>query len=109
MGREISREETQQELERAVKDFDWIGEFLGKKRAEFLDMYRVLHAQLREGDKLKIEVCKSSCRVGYGSEKCEPWFAILLYKSNGDKESPYRIHPDGTTFSTYPSGLLYSD
>ena len=53
---EITRKQAEGELAKAVSSFDWTQLTPGGEK--FLDTYRTLHAQLRKGDKLKINVRK---------------------------------------------------
>jgi len=76
----VSRQQVERELEKAINTFDW-SRFLGNQKSKLLDSYIALSAQLREGDKLKVEVKEGQ------SENYEnyPVFAIVLYPK-GKKE-----------------------
>ncbi|MCK5449435.1 hypothetical protein KAI32_01065 [Candidatus Pacearchaeota archaeon] len=60
MERHISQDQARKELERIVNDSDSIEESLGNGFLKdcFLLNYRILHAQLKDGDKLKMEFKK---------------------------------------------------
>jgi len=101
MGQEISRKEAEQTLEKAVADFDWIGEFLGAGKEEFLQKYMALHDQLRKGDELIIKIRKSQQTYLFH----EPDFRIILI--SGENEAMvYSMSPDGSTVE-YLDNLLY--
>jgi len=53
---EITRKQAESALAKAVKAFDWTQ--IIPDGNNFLDRYRTLHAQLRKGDKLKINARK---------------------------------------------------
>lgn len=100
MKREISRKEAEQALEKAVKEFDWTREFLGDYKEGFLNMYRILHAQLRKGDKLIIKIRKFQTYLFH-----EPDFRIVLI-SGENEQMVYSMSPDGSIVEN-PGNLLY--
>ena len=100
MSLRISQRKAEQTLEKAVKDFDWIGEFLGAGKEEFLQKYMALHAQLRKGDELIIKIRKSQTYLFH-----EPDFRIILI-SGENEVMVYSMSPDGSTVE-YLDNLLY--
>ncbi len=88
---EISEKEARKRLEATVKNVDWIAHFLGNEPQQryFLEVYRGLHAQLHEGDRLEIELSLYSYPGRYGSEIPTAGFKIILYTKNGKREIVY--------------------
>ena len=94
MPQEISRADAESRLANAISNFDWAKEFLGDKNG-LLDNYRALHAQLREGDRLSIEVDSTTYYGRYGVEVKYPVFNIALYKKGqAGKEVVYSFSDD---------------
>ncbi len=83
MPRELSREEAEGRLSEVVTKFDWAGEFLGNHKDDFLRTYRALHAQLREGDKLEIEIEIDRHENTRCSTISYPIFKIVLHRPSG--------------------------
>ena len=106
MKREISRKKAEQDLEKAVADFDLVGEFLGGAKQGFLNMYRKLHAQLREGDELKIKIHKSRSDVDHKSVSYEPNFDIVLISKGIEQKIVYSIGLTGEKVIS-PGHYLY--
>lgn len=95
---EISEEEARGRLEDTVKDVNWITHFLGNetKQRDFLEVYRGLHAQLHEGDRLEIELNLYSYPGRYALKIPTANFKIILCPRNGKKEIVYsRDHTGG--------------
>lgn len=88
---EISKEEAQKRLEATVKNANWIAHFLGNEtqQQDFLEVYRGLHAQLREGDRLEIELGLYSHSGKYALEIPTANFKIILHPKNGKGEIVY--------------------
>jgi hypothetical protein len=108
MSSEISIKKANKTLEKAVNKYDWATEFLGEDKKEiFLDRYRAFHAQLKPGDELKIEVNKLYTEKN-GARIFEPWFKIVLYKTNGSRENVFGIDTEGNILLNKLLGL-YSD
>ena len=105
---EIPKEEARKRLEDSVKNVDWITHFLGDKSRQesFLDVYRGLHSQLREGDSLEIEVW-AHMRDGQYKEIPTATFKITLKRKDGKKDVIYTRDADGSGIGG--GHLLYRD
>jgi hypothetical protein len=92
---EISEKEARKRLEATVKNVNWITHFLGNEtqRRDFLEVYRGLHAQLHEGDRLEIELNLYSYPGRDALEIPTANFKIILYPRNGKKEIVYSRDP----------------
>ena len=88
---EISEKEARKRLEATVENVDWITHFLGNetKQQDFLEVYRGLHAQLREGDRLEIELGLYSHPGIHALEIPTANFKIILCTKNGKREIVY--------------------
>ena len=110
---EISKEEARKRLEDSVKNIDWIAHFLGDetKQQNFLDVYRGLHAQLREGDRLEIHVYLKH-HIGkisvISTVDVIPTvdFGIALHTKKGEEKEVYRRD---FSFKSVSSKVLYKD
>lgn len=109
MEREISEAEARQRLEEAVKKGDLITHFLGdqSRQNSFLRVYRGLHSQLHEGDKLEIEFNLTTFRRHGIEEEPSARFRIVLINQEGKKYFVYSIDRDGSGFGDRP--LLYDE
>ncbi|MBU2616680.1 MAG: hypothetical protein KKB79_01725 [Nanoarchaeota archaeon] len=101
---EISLEDARQRLDDTVDSFDWVGVFMSDP-SEFLQVYRAYHAQLREGDELKVEPRRIINPGGYGIEYAGIEFKIMLYRKGKEEEFVYSMDSDG---STSHGPILYS-
>ena len=72
----ISKKEVRKKLEESLKNFDWLNEFFPHSN-KFILEYKLYHAQLREGDKLEINVSKSENSKN-GIPYAEPFLEIIL-------------------------------
>ena len=88
---EISEKEARKRLEDTIKNVNWITHFLGNetKQRDFLEVYRGLHAQLHEGDRLEIELDLCSYPTRSGLEIPTANFKIILCLKNVKKEIVY--------------------
>ena len=105
---EISKEEARKRLEDSVKTVDWITHFLGDetKQQDFLEVYRGLNAQLREGDRLEIEIDPYMLSREKYADIATAAFSIILHLKDGKKEKVYQK----STGSEIGSGrLLYKN
>ncbi|MEK6897389.1 MAG: hypothetical protein AABW93_02575 [Nanoarchaeota archaeon] len=103
---EISEEEARGRLEDTVKDVNWITHFLGNetKQRDFLEVYRGLHAQLHEGDRLEIELGLYSYPARDALEIPTAGFKIVLHSKDGKKE---RVYSRDATGGIGLGNLLY--
>jgi len=83
MERHISEEQAKAELEKVVEVTDIKSLLLGEAhwQQNFLKDYRILHAQLKEGDELKIEIGR-----GLDEKDYSLGFNIVLYQQNAAKK-----------------------
>lgn len=105
MGRELTKEEAEGKLEKAIKAFDWGKEFLGEDFEGFIRAYRALHAQLRDGDSLKIEIVKREHRDGPDY----PAFNMVLCTLGGGRKviTDYVGYSDSSVKESWNSIVLY--
>ena len=105
---EISEKEARKRLEDAVKNVDWITHFLGSetRQRDFLEVYRRLHAQLREGDSLEIELSLYSYLGRDAIEIPTACFKIVLHFKDRKKEI---VYSRDTTGGIGLGNLLYLD
>ncbi len=82
MARTPTKKEAEGALFNAINTFDWV-KFLDKKK-EFLQNYRALSAQLRDGDELLISVRRIEEEVHQRSVvHSYPLFELILHQSDG--------------------------
>jgi hypothetical protein len=103
----LSESEAQKKLEQVVKEYDWIGEFLGPNKDSFLRTYRAMYAQLKDDDRLEIEIKKQEKHTNY-SDFAFPDFCIVHYKTNGTTKVVHTCDSLGNIWSN-ANLLLYDD
>lgn len=108
MDKDISKKEARKRLEDSVLKVDWITHFLGddSDQDNFLNVYRGLHAQLREGDKLEIKPSLSVYDGRHGLEVPTADFGIILIEKDGKSNL---IYARGTAGGIGSGHLLYVD
>tara|TARA_Y100000310_G_C20161858_1_gene569547 strand:- start:129 stop:458 length:330 start_codon:yes stop_codon:yes gene_type:complete len=107
-NREISKEEARGRLEQAVSEVDVISLFLGIEKVTFMRTYCALHRQLRDGDRLTIEVTAEK-HEGSSRDFVYPVFNIVFYA--GDSQGRVIVQKDITGYgvSKVEDNLLYDD
>ena len=101
----ISKKEVRKKLEESLKNFDWLNEFFPHSN-KFILEYKLYHAQLREGDKLEINVSKSENSKN-GIPYAEPFLEIILHSKENRLGVVCTFYYDGSLLRG--SELLYKN
>ncbi len=103
---EISKEDARKRLETTVAEFNWIETFLGNQES-FLRKYRALHEQLKEEDKLTIDIIPRTRAEKWHIDTRYVDFVVTLYRKD---QKPKRVLSQNAESSVIvPDNLLYSD
>lgn len=104
---EISGELISKKIEDAVKNFNFVEEFLGIHKERLIRNYQLFYSQIKNNERLEIKIDKSVREGKFGQIFYTPIFQIVLYKQNSLGKVVYSMNSNGEVLRGIDGKLEY--